>query len=282
MQAWGYIWTDKLLPSVIFEPVVWLYTVLQESTWPPCHVGKWRLKPKKSKQALWKKTSLMSVGLPHNHLLNDFYFLKHYHICQFPTVGSPSPVGNFFWSWGKKLRGPSNELKCLCIPEQLASVNVPPSLLSCYCVAFGGKRWANADGGALAVNGYQPTLGSSPFVVFCFCPQLITGVKEGMTSTEIWDYLRALWCAKHSLIIRLDNSCLETVEYQARIRPPGFSLTLSVMCHMSQPKAITVIWVSTGSWLAIVKRQACCYQAVTHSCLDTVLGLSQFDGFPLL
>lgn len=195
-------------------------------------------------------------------------------------MGSPAPVGCFFCAWGKKLRGPSNELKCLYIPEQLASVNVPPSLLSCYCVWWEtpterwwqgfGSKWIPADSQVF------------PSVVFCFCPKLITGVKEGTTLTEIWDYLGALWCARLSIITRLDNSCVETAEYQACIRLPGFSLTLSVICHTRQPKAITVIWVSTGLWLAIVMRQVCCYRAVTHSCLDAVLGLSQIGGFPLL
>lgn len=126
-----------------------------------------------------------------------------------------------------------------------------PSLFSCYCSSFGGKRWPNADSRALAVNGYQRAAAFSPAqamiflsVVFCFCPQLITGVKEGTTSTETWDYLRALRRAEDSLIIRLDNSWRGNSS-QAHIHPPGFSLTLSVMCHMSQPKAITVILVST-------------------------------------
>lgn len=69
-------------------------------------------------------------------------------------------------------------------------------------------------------------------------------------------------------------------EYQAHTGLPGFILTLSVMRHVGQPKAITVIWFFAGSLLAVVKRQACCYQQVRHSCLDTVPGLSQFDGFP--
>ena len=159
-----------------------------------------------------------------------------------------------------------------------------PALLSCYCLAFGGKRWQNADSRALAVNGYRHAFSPGDAqvflsVVFCFCPQLITEVKEGMTSTEIWDYLRALWCATDSLIIRLDNSCVETA---SSFWPPGFSPALSVMCHMSRPKAITVIWFSTGSWLAIVKRQACSYQPVRHICLDTVLELSQSEVFPLV
>lgn len=126
-----------------------------------------------------------------------------------------------------------------------------PSLFSCYCSPFGGKRRQNADSRALAVNGYQRAAAFSPAqamiflsVVFCFCPQLITGVKEGMTSTETWDYLRALRRAEDSLIIRFDNSWRGNSS-QAHIHPPGLSLTLSVMCHMSQPKAITVIWVST-------------------------------------
>lgn len=41
-------------------------------------------------------------------------------------------------------------------------------------------------------------------------------------------------------------------------------LSVSVLCHMSQPKAKTVIWFSTESLLAVVKRQACCYQGVRH------------------
>lgn len=43
-----------------------------------------------------------------------------------------------------------------------------------------------------------------------------------------------------------------------------FGPTLPVLCHMSQPKAKTVIWFSTESLLAVVKRQACCYQRVRH------------------
>ena len=125
-----------------------------------------------------------------------------------------------------------------------------------------------------SIRSAQLTLRSSSVLVFFFCLQLITGVKEGLTSTEIWDYLRALWCAKDLSIIRLTNGCMETAEYQARTHLSGFSLSLSLICHISQLKAITVIWVSTGSWLPVVKRQACCYQPVRRSSLDTVRRLT--------
>ena len=59
------------------------------------------------------------------------------------------------------------------------------------------------DSRALAVNGYRHAFSQADAevflsVVFCFCPQLITGVREGMTSEGVWDYLRALQCANDS------------------------------------------------------------------------------------
>lgn len=123
----------------------------------------------------------------------------------------------------------------------------------------------NADRTLMAVNGY-PRAFIPADALLCFV--LVHSLSQGSRRDVLRNCLRAPWCASDSLMIRLDNSCAATAEYQACIQPPGFSLTLSAMCHMSQPEAITVIWVSSGSWFAIVKRQTCCYQPVRHSCLE--------------
>lgn len=136
------------------------------------------------------------------------FFIKNHHIFQFFVVGVSTSWLFCLFLWQSS--------ECVYIPEQLVSVNMSP----CSALVTAQRLVGNADSKGFAVNGYEHAFSRADAQAFllCFCPQLITGVKEGMTPTAIWDYLRALWCANGSLITRRDNNCMETVEYQARFR----------------------------------------------------------------